>query len=867
MRITRFVALLAGTIACPASAFDFTWTGTFDARDDEWSVPGHWDGLFGFYPSTRSDSALIDGTTLFDPAIDLDVSIGAVTIRGGGTLDTNGFVYSINDSGGLSGDTIIEDAGSLLLIRAAGVTSDAGSGIIINDGGTVRLEPGDTPRLNARTLDIATGGVIEGAGTLAQLGRTGVVSNDGILRAKSGTLVLQPWDAGDVFDWDGSSEDGRIEIAVNSELRIEMDVEPFFDGTIDLNYGAVLDVQDSWTLSDNGILRETASGIVNPSRVRGGIIGVRGQIQVRYRPLVLEAEIFVLPTGKVLVTQNKSVHFDAPATFEKADGLEYVPNMDSDPFYVTGLFINSDVSIGSGLGSGRFNMDGFENVPSDIEIATGAALIIDADGIDEFDDTFNATLGIKGLLDVTVADGEWEMAGRIDISSAGGALGDPPVIRGSLMRVTGNIDVELLNLDIESSVIFDQGCDVDLGGIGEDIRTYGPLTRLNGCEILGGWRVDFLSPSVEVTASTVIESSDRLRLGDDTTWNIQAACVVESRQVVGGDGFLDTGIHGTTIITAPGYLELVPPDQIGMATTVFEGPLELNGTGGLALLRGTNTIRLEGDTTVDGDVGIQAPVEFAGLMSLGLNSDLRLLGGTAEQPIVVEPTAQFSPVVQIVKGYIEISGETRVQTGASLGDSEVNTEIAPGGVLTLEPFTDGGRFLENRGTIKMGDPGEPIGGAHCDFFNQYETGRLIIRVGPAGADVLFGFTTLPPPFSPSAALRGELVVTLEDGFTPSHGDTHTVVSFGNTNGEFDTVTGPDNMEVLYDPDGVRIRFTDPGCNAADLVEPFGVLDLGDINAFISGFNNQEPISDLDGNGVFDLADIGMFIAAFSAGCP
>jgi hypothetical protein len=60
----------------------------------------------------------------------------------------------------------------------------------------------------------------------------------------------------------------------------------------------------------------------------------------------------------------------------------------------------------------------------------------------------------------------------------------------------------------------------------------------------------------------------------------------------------------------------------------------------------------------------------------------------------------------------------------------------------------------------------------------------------------------------------------------------------------------------------------PACNAADLAEPFGVLDLSDINAFATGFTAQDPIADLaPPQGVFDLSDINAFITAFIAGCP
>jgi uncharacterized membrane protein len=59
-----------------------------------------------------------------------------------------------------------------------------------------------------------------------------------------------------------------------------------------------------------------------------------------------------------------------------------------------------------------------------------------------------------------------------------------------------------------------------------------------------------------------------------------------------------------------------------------------------------------------------------------------------------------------------------------------------------------------------------------------------------------------------------------------------------------------------------------GCNVADIAEPFGVLDLADVQAFIAGFLGSDPIADIaPPAGVFDLADVQAFIAAFNAGCP
>ena len=59
-----------------------------------------------------------------------------------------------------------------------------------------------------------------------------------------------------------------------------------------------------------------------------------------------------------------------------------------------------------------------------------------------------------------------------------------------------------------------------------------------------------------------------------------------------------------------------------------------------------------------------------------------------------------------------------------------------------------------------------------------------------------------------------------------------------------------------------------GCNAADLVEPFGVLDLADLQGFVAAFVSGDLSADIaEPTGVLDLADVQGFVAAFVAGCP
>ncbi len=59
----------------------------------------------------------------------------------------------------------------------------------------------------------------------------------------------------------------------------------------------------------------------------------------------------------------------------------------------------------------------------------------------------------------------------------------------------------------------------------------------------------------------------------------------------------------------------------------------------------------------------------------------------------------------------------------------------------------------------------------------------------------------------------------------------------------------------------------PGCNNADLSVPFGLLDLSDVNLFVTAFTGGNPIADFDDNGLFDLSDVLEYIDAFGAGCP
>jgi hypothetical protein len=100
----------------------------------------------------------------------------------------------------------------------------------------------------------------------------------------------------------------------------------------------------------------------------------------------------------------------------------------------------------------------------------------------------------------------------------------------------------------------------------------------------------------------------------------------------------------------------------------------------------------------------------------------------------------------------------------------------------------------------------------------------------------------------------------------------------------DVIAGYDELAITTLEPGFFFGFTDhdvvvdnitlatdtqiAGCNPSDIVQPFGVLDLSDIQCFIEGFLSEDPISDFAAPfGVFDLADLASFINSFVNGCP
>ncbi len=368
--------------------------------------------------------------------------------------------------------------------------------------------------------------------------------------------------------------------------------------------------------------------------------------------------------------------------------------------------------------------------------------------------------------------------------------------------------------------------------------------------------------------------------GDDGGFTFYGATVnIES----GGDA----GFFTFDIFMEDVTFNLKPGGEIVRAVFVGgTGTTDVVMTGGKAnrglKLRGNSNAVISGGEI--GPTGTGAPS-----FHLEDTATVSMSGGESDDDAIIEDSSVFTLSGGSLGDWVSVKDSAVFNlTGGTMGRF---TSVSGDAVFNVAGGTTGWDFMASSGTVNItagglgfnsaivnGGGDDPVlnmsGGAIDSNFRAYD-GVMNVRGGAIGDRFRVGrptgdgsgvtvnlyvksatldTTALPlvpnEPFEVTAR-GGEFlsVVLVEDDATLG-------ITMNQFSGTDDYVRSGAELFLIWEVD----------CDA-DLVAPFGVLDLADIGAFIAGFTSGDPIADLAApSGVFDLADIGAFLDAFTTGC-
>lgn len=387
---------------------------------------------------------------------------------------------------------------------------------------------------------------------------------------------------------------------------------------------------------------------------------------------------------------------------------------------------------------------------------------------------------------------------------------------------------------------------------GQTVLTDQNLTVLAPGDQLNIARGLFFAPTVAGTTSIDIEV-EFSGVGDTTPGNNQATRFLTVERCLPNLAF-------DTRASTPQPLFLSTTGDQGDASTTFNvgdaifldavwGNLE--ALGAEEDMRGGYNVSIRLDGTPIGGAGPLAPLVLNGLVGFD-NALIPALQGL--------PSGTYELTVLLDPDDFEDETNENDNTRSVLFDVVADTQPAD-----LGPFTPAGWS----GPVVIADaPNMVIDAAEIDETEIVYINFAFANFGPGDAGPFDVWVTLndgpPAEFEVSAGLAAGFFIDGVDLLTagPLPAGEYTVsVSLD----PLDSVVETDELNNMFSSTFTVVPAA--GCNDADLAPPLDVIDLADINAFVSAFTGGDLVVDLNSDGILDLADIIAFVDAFTAGCP
>lgn len=726
----------------------------------------------------------------FDNSGTIDIQAGEIFLNNAailnGTLTGTGPL--IWNGGSLSGNLTI-NPGSILEISSGTHTLSAAT--TFGGGGTVRWLSGiltganltidsifevtgaSEKTQNSHTLihnNASGSSVLDSTGTWNLNFSNFVNAGDLVIDSTSGTVFIdQDTIGGSTFQNTGTIDKngpGQFNVFNGAVLTFDN------DGTLNINTGDVAVLQP---FTNDGLI-DLAAGATLTGGNATFVNGATGTIQ---------------GIGTIVT----------PAAGLSNLGLLTPGNGNTGTLSVTGsLNLNSggsyDVQLAPGLVSDQIIVTG------NVNINAGAILNVTTLGgyPGNFGDSFTGVITAAGA--VNGAFGTVNQPGfTVNPSYVIGPAGDMTLTVGGVFNTwTGAVDSNWLNAGNWSlGVIPDATMDVRINTVGQIITVGGAGTQtINTLGVVSGSAIQFLGAN--------------LQLNNNSTVN--------------GDLLIGTTFSGAGDIISNGTFELTNGSLSGVGDIFINNLFSINNTGGVAAINQTVNINpggtavwqaggqninnlgsgniqilsggsfdIQTDATTGLDIGIAAGGSLSKTAAAGStfltgnianNGDINAQAGTLAVTgtftnngnINVGNAATFS----VPAGFIQNGGTTTLASGATLDVGTNAVDLINAAVLTGVGMVNGD-VINTAGTVAPGSsPGiMMISGNYTQGLN----GSLAIDVQDPGLTAGADYDQLI--IGGSAALNGNLFVTLLGGYEPPQGQTYDILTYASASGDFSNI--------------------------------------------------------------------------------
>jgi hypothetical protein len=401
---------------------------------------------------------------------------------------------------------------------------------------------------------------------------------------------------------------------------------------------------------------------------------------------------------------------------------------------------------------------------------------------------------VQANVNLTLTGGGWFGAYAVDIDQAGVLT----LNNGPVPTSTYQLNATQFSRSVEAT----KAGTLNLGGI----FTATGLVQFGGT----GLQVTF--------GYGLIKNSKQLQFGSGTTFNWV------SGTIQGGLTTIGTGAQAVLGEPSPSVVQgfLLPEGTLGLPNLALDGGVfqttDVGSKFGGDVTLNAEVLQLSngaffrnfGPMTINDGVQIYGPSPTDADTSSLFNSNSGVIEKMGSGLSLIDIRFPNEGTIQVMAGTLKAPWIDDKTNGAKILDAVGNqTKLNVDGYLDLEGGSLGnigigaseivGDVVNTGGTVYPGGPGFPgivnIDGTHGDY-TQGEGGALAIEIGGTTPGTgysqlnLIGTTGQPAPLDGGEAdLAGTLALNLVNGFTPSVGDTFTVLTYTSYTGDFQTVTG------------------------------------------------------------------------------